>query len=144
MVIVSNLAKSRKETGIDVPIYSLKRHRPTVWDQSVAGSSIWVVANSKSSLEHSDYSDYEEDNSEGLGFLESSILQRGIQTETVVFAKWENHTPDIASKMMASMDYTEGMGLGATNQGIVSPISVRKLPSRQSLGYAPDMFNFGS
>ncbi|WOH14069.1 hypothetical protein DCAR_0933585 [Daucus carota subsp. sativus] len=59
-------------------------------------------------LEHSDYSDYEEDNSEGLG----------------------NHTPDIASKMMASMDYTEGMGLGATNQGIVSPISAMQTPFR--------------
>lgn len=177
----------RSSHGIDVPIYSLKRYRPTIWDQSMAGSSIWAVADSKagiwrkaelevwddklrvgkvvflddgsslklgteaislsayaqltdeedySSSEHSDYSDYDEDNSEGLGFLESSILQRGIQTETAVFAKWENHTRGIASKMMASMGYTEGMGLGATGQGIVDPISVRVLPSRQSLDCA--------
>lgn len=177
----------RLSHGIDVPIYSLKRFRPTNWDQSMAGSSIWAVADSKagiwrkaeleswddklrvgkvvfldngsslelgteaislsayaqltdeedySSSEHSDYSDYDEDNSEGLGFLESSILQRGIQTETAVFAKWENHTRGIASKMMASMGYSEGMGLGATGQGIVDPISVRVLPLRQSLDYA--------
>ncbi|KAL8108776.1 hypothetical protein AgCh_025021 [Apium graveolens] len=173
--------------GIDVPIYSLKKYRPTIWDQSMAGSSIWAVADSKagiwrkaelelwddklrvgkvvflddgsslklgteaislsayahltdeedySSSEQSDYSEYDEDNSEGLGFLESSILRRGIQTETAVFAKWENHTRGIASKMMASMGYSEGMGLGATGQGIVDPISLRVLPSRQSLDYA--------
>ncbi|KAL8108775.1 hypothetical protein AgCh_025021 [Apium graveolens] len=177
----------RSSHGIDVPIYSLKKYRPTIWDQSMAGSSIWAVADSKagiwrkaelelwddklrvgkvvflddgsslklgteaislsayahltdeedySSSEQSDYSEYDEDNSEGLGFLESSILRRGIQTETAVFAKWENHTRGIASKMMASMGYSEGMGLGATGQGIVDPISLRVLPSRQSLDYA--------
>ncbi|WOG84014.1 hypothetical protein DCAR_0103193 [Daucus carota subsp. sativus] len=177
----------RLSHGIDVPIYSLKTYRPTIWDQSMAGSSIWAVADSKagiwrkaelelwddklslakviflddgsslklgtesislsayaqlsdeednSSSEHSDYSDYDEDNSEGLGFQENSTLQRGIQTETAVFAKWENHTRGIASKMMASMGYSEGMGLGATGQGIVDPISVRVLPSKQSLDHA--------
>lgn len=177
----------RLSHGIDVPVYSLKKYRPTIWDQSMAGSSIWAVADSKagiwrkaelelwddelrvgkvvflddgsslkvgtedislsayaqltdeevnSSSEHSDFSDYDEENSEGLGFLESSTLQRGIQTETAVFAKWENHTRGIASKMMASMGYSEGMGLGATGQGIVDPISVRVLPSKQSLDHA--------
>ncbi|KAB1204773.1 Zinc finger CCCH domain-containing protein 18 [Morella rubra] len=178
----------RLSHGLDVPLSSLKKYIPTIWEQSVVGSSVLAVSDcrsgiwreaeleswddklgegqvvfrddgssaklgsdaialseyaqvngedeSDSSLEQSDSSDYEEEDSQGIGFLESTTQQRGIQTETSIFAKWENHTRGIASKMMANMGYREGMGLGISGQGMLNPITVKVLPPKQSLDHA--------
>ncbi|GMY29135.1 zinc finger CCCH domain-containing protein 22 [Fagus crenata] len=178
----------RLSHGVDVPLSSLKKYIPTIWDQSLVGSSIWAVSDGKSGIwreaeleswddklavgqvvfrddgnsaklgvdaitlseytqasdeeesdsssEQFDSSDYEEEDSLGIGFLESSTQQRGIQTETAIFAKWENHTRGIASKMMANMGYREGMGLGLSGQGMLDPITVKVLPPKQSLDHA--------
>ncbi|KAL0327623.1 UNVERIFIED_CONTAM: Zinc finger CCCH domain-containing protein 18 [Sesamum angustifolium] len=178
----------RLSHGIDIPLSSLKKYIPRTWEQSLVGSNIWALSDSKSGIwreaeleswdeelricevvfrddgssaklgteaislseyaqmsdeeesdtssEESDSSDYENDNPQGLGFLESTTLQRGVQTETAIFAKWENHTRGIASKMMANMGYREGMGLGASGQGMLDPVSVRVLPPKQSLDHA--------
>ncbi|KAL8504288.1 hypothetical protein ACS0TY_022866 [Phlomoides rotata] len=176
-------------SGIDVPVSSLKKYVPTTWEQSLVGSSIWALSDSKSGIwrkaeleswdenlrmgevvfrddgssaklgteaitfseyaqmsyeeesdtssEQSDSSEYEDDDiSKGLGFLESSSLQRGVQTDTAIFATWENHTRGIASKMMANMGYREGMGLGASGQGMLDPILTKVLPPKQSLDNA--------
>ncbi|XVE97313.1 hypothetical protein REPUB_Repub03eG0009000 [Reevesia pubescens] len=181
-------ANCRLSHGVDVPLSSLKKYAPTMWEPSMVGSSIWAVSDSKVgvwreaeleswndelrkgkvvfrdngssaelgiealtlsefaqttdeeeselSSEESDSSDSEDNSPRGFGFLESTALQRGIQTETAIFAKWENHTRGVASKMMANMGYREGMGLGASGQGILDPISVKVLPPKLSLDHA--------
>lgn len=182
-------------TGNCISISSLKQYVPTVWQQSLVGSSVWTLSNNHSGVwieailekwdgklklaqvlfqdgtcakvdtdrialsqyaQMSDEEEEEEDSSleriessededdfenessvhGGIGFLQSSISQSGIQTETALFAKWENHTRGIASKMMANMGYREGMGLGASGQGIVDPIIIKSLPPKQSLDHA--------
>ncbi|XP_068647641.1 zinc finger CCCH domain-containing protein 18-like isoform X2 [Aristolochia californica] len=182
----------RLSHGVGVSVSSLKPYIPTVWQQSLVGSSllaisdrqagIWKDAELESwddklsmgqvvfrddgssvslgidSLSLSEYdlvceeeedetdledseSSYEEDPEngvahEGLGFLEATISQRGVQSETTVFADWEHHTRGIASKMMANMGFRQGMGLGISGQGMVDPVSVKVLPPKQSLDHA--------
>ncbi|KAK3210782.1 hypothetical protein Dsin_015488 [Dipteronia sinensis] len=181
-------ANCRLSHGFDVPLSSLRKYTPTIWDESLVGSAIWALSDSKvgiwrkaelelwddelrmgqvvfsddgssaklgieamtlsayaqkndeeesdSSSEQYDSSDYDEDSPQGLGFLESTPPKGGVQTETAIFAKWENHTRGMASKMMANMGYREGMGLGASGQGLLDPISVKVLKPKQSLDHA--------
>ncbi|KAG9455838.1 hypothetical protein H6P81_000346 [Aristolochia fimbriata] len=183
----------RLSHGVDVSLSSLKSYIPTVWQQTLIGSSLLAISDRQTGIwreaeleswddklsmgqvvfrddgssvmlgidslslseqrtlvseEEEDETDSEESESsyeedpengvahEGLGFLEATTSQRGVQTDTTIFADWEHHTRGIASRMMANMGYRQGMGLGVLGQGMVNPVSVKVLPPKQSLDHA--------
>ncbi|KAE8732548.1 protein ASPARTIC PROTEASE IN GUARD CELL 2-like [Hibiscus syriacus] len=125
-------------TGVDVPLSSLIKYAPTMWEPSMVGSRLGRLCSgtiealhsaelgiealtlseyaqmsddeeSELSSKKSDSSDYEEISPRGIGFLESTARQRG---------------------------YREGMGLGASGQEMLDPISVKVLPPKLSLDHA--------
>nr|XP_043629543.1 zinc finger CCCH domain-containing protein 22 [Erigeron canadensis] len=130
------------ELGVGQVVFRNDGSSSSVGNESVSLSEYAQMtdeddSDSYSESDQDDLADCEiEDTPEGLGFLGSSNLQRGIQTETAIFATWENHTRGIASKMMANMGFREGMGLGVKGQGRVDPIAVKVLPPKQSLDHA--------
>ncbi|KAJ4890664.1 Zinc finger CCCH domain-containing protein 22 [Raphanus sativus] len=109
------------------------------WDDTLQlGGVVFRDDGSSAKLgsEESVSSDYDEEFPQGIGILGSTDQRRGVQNETAIFAKWENHTRGIASKLMANMGYREGMGLGVSGQGRLDPIVAKVLPPKRSLDHA--------
>lgn len=63
------------------------------------------------------------------------MTSAGIQGDVRLLAGWEEHTRGVASKMMASMGFVAGRGLGRDNQGMIDPIPVKVLPKNASLDF---------
>lgn len=61
----------------------------------------------------------------------------GPQTDTAYFATWEEGTRGIGSKLLASMGYVKGTGLGRNQAGIANPLAVSLYPSGAGLGSVP-------
>ncbi|KAL5699103.1 hypothetical protein ACHQM5_030049 [Ranunculus cassubicifolius] len=118
----------RTTLKVNLSSLSLSQYAQMTTDSESSDGASSSVQSGDSEIDISD-----DEISGGLGFMD---VQRGIQTDTAVFAKWENHTRGIASKMMANMGYREGMGLGVSGQGIVDPILVKVLKPKQSLDHA--------
>lgn len=109
-----------KKALVDIGMLALSEHAELSDDGS-----------SDSSSDGEEEEDEEEEQTEGIGIL----VPGGIQTDTTTFANWEKHTRGVASKMMASMGYRVGMGLGISGQGQIAPIEARVLPPKQSLDF---------
>ena len=56
--------------------------------------------------------------------LLSQAASAGPQTDTAYFASWEGSTRGIGSKLMASMGYVVGQGLGTSRPGAIAPLEV--------------------
>jgi len=61
---------------------------------------------------------------------ESPITSSGVSGE---FGRWEEHTRGVAGRLMASMGYRPGTGLGRRRDGRVSPVPVITAPAGLSL-----------
>jgi len=51
------------------------------------------------------------------------------------FASWEQHTRGIASKLLAAMGFSPGLGLGKAGQGRVEPVEAVRVAEKRGLGF---------
>ncbi|KAA0186866.1 hypothetical protein HAZT_HAZT001077 [Hyalella azteca] len=68
--------------------------------------------------------------------------RRNVMGSTLTVAKggsnigsWEKHTTGIGSKLLKSMGYKEGMGLGKNLQGISTPVEANKRKGKGAIGF---------
>lgn len=70
--------------------------------------------------------------SAAVGYL--SVATPGAASMALGFAKFEQHTRGVGSRLMARMGWVEGMGLGAQKQGRAEPVQALRRPKNLGLG----------
>nr|XP_018912868.1 PREDICTED: zinc finger CCCH-type with G patch domain-containing protein [Bemisia tabaci] len=89
-------------------------------------------SDSSSSSEEDGVNNVEELDERKLALINETLLNP--QTRSALGA-WEKHTKGIGSKLMASMGYIAGTGLGKNSDGKVDPVEAVVFPTGKSLDY---------
>ncbi|KAH8377135.1 hypothetical protein KR093_003674 [Drosophila rubida] len=121
--------QEHKERERDFPFEELF---PLITDQDddelSSDSSDLNESNESDNQNDSDMDDYE-------AARQARMVELSLFTfkPTEKLGAWEQYTRGIGSKLMASMGYIHGTGLGSDGRGIVTPVSAQILPQGRSL-----------
>ncbi|CAK1599726.1 unnamed protein product [Parnassius mnemosyne] len=63
------------------------------------------------------------------------LVEKSLQNNGPIMGEWERHTRGIGSKIMLSMGYVPGTGLGAAGDGRLQPVEARVLPAARGLDH---------
>ncbi|XP_065344216.1 zinc finger CCCH-type with G patch domain-containing protein [Cloeon dipterum] len=95
-------------------------------------ANVWPLEAASESLEDSSSDD--EDSDDEMARVHASVVQRVLNVGCAnELGAWERHTRGIGSKLMASMGYVTGAGLGRRQEGRVEPVEATVLPAGKSL-----------
>ena len=70
----------------------------------------------------------------GAAAGQPSAATPGAASMALGFAKFEQHTRGVGSRLMARMGWMEGMGLGAQKHGRAEPVQALRRPKNVGLG----------
>ncbi|XP_014370624.2 zinc finger CCCH-type with G patch domain-containing protein [Papilio machaon] len=63
------------------------------------------------------------------------LVEKSLLTNTPAIGEWERYTRGIGSKLLLSMGYVPGCGLGAAGAGRLQPVEARALPAGRTLDH---------
>ncbi|XP_046974271.1 zinc finger CCCH-type with G patch domain-containing protein [Vanessa cardui] len=67
------------------------------------------------------------------------IIEKSLQNNAPVMGGWERYTRGMGSKIMLSMGYVPGTGLGAASDGRLQPVEARSVQPGRSLDHCMEM-----
>ncbi|XP_068628671.1 zinc finger CCCH-type with G patch domain-containing protein isoform X2 [Battus philenor] len=96
-------------------------------------------SDSDGSLSDTEYPDSKFSRLEDSSSKQDLLVEKSLQNNAPAMGEWERHTRGIGSKLMLSMGYVPGTGLGATGDGRLQPVEARLLPVGRSLDHCMDI-----